>query len=197
MRGASDAGSGARPGQDAGRLSSRCQPAGGDGLACSIRDVTSHSYLGGTFNRLLNPTTIGRMPNFYLPCKDGYVTVPAPMEVHWERLVEAMGNPAWALTPEFSTSPARTANWIELRMRLIEWTMTLSGATNSTASPTRPSFRSSSSIRSARWSNSDQVRARDSVVDVEIGNRRAKMPGAPFAMRATPLDAAAAGASSW
>ena len=92
------------------------------------RDVTSHSYLGGTFNRLLNPTTIGRMPNFYLPCKDGYVTIPAPMDVHWERLVEAMGNPAWALTPEFSTSPARTANWIELRMRLIDWTMTLSGA---------------------------------------------------------------------
>ena len=152
------------------------------------RDVTSHSYLGGTFNRLLNPTTIGRMPNFYLPCKDGYVTIPAPMDVHWERLVEAMGNPAWALTPEFSTSPARTANWIELRMRLIDWTMTLSGAAlyglaNQTQLPIFQFY----PVR--KLVESDQVRARDSVVDIEIGNRRAKMPGAPFAMRATPLDA--------
>ena len=35
------------------------------------RDVSIHSYWGGTFNRLLNPTSIGRMPNFYLPCKAG------------------------------------------------------------------------------------------------------------------------------
>jgi crotonobetainyl-CoA:carnitine CoA-transferase CaiB-like acyl-CoA transferase len=151
----------------------------------SASDVTSHSYLGGTFNRLLNPTTIGRMPNFYLPCKDGYVTIPAPMDVHWERLVEAMGNPAWALTPEFSTSPARSANWIELRMRLIDWTMTLSGAelyglANQTQLPIFQFY----PVR--KLVGSDQVRARDSVVDIEIGNRRAKMPGAPFAMRASP-----------
>ncbi len=62
------------------------------------RDITTYSYWGGTYNRLLNPTTIGRMPNFYLPCKDGYVTIPAPMDLHWERLVEAMGEPAWART---------------------------------------------------------------------------------------------------
>jgi len=149
------------------------------------RDVTTHSYWGGTFNRLLNPTTIGRMPNFYLPCKDGYVTIPAPMDLHWTRLVEAMGNPAWAMTPAFSTGPARTTNWIELRMRLIDWTMTLSGEelyglANQTQLPIFQFY----PIR--KLVESEQVRARGSVVDVEIGKRRAMMPGAPFAMRGTP-----------
>jgi len=149
------------------------------------RDVTTYSYWGGAYNRLLNPTTIGRMPNFYLPCKDGYVTIPAPMDVHWERLVEAMGSPEWAGTPKFATSPARTENWIELRMRLIDWTMTLSGEelyglANQTQLPIFQFY----PVR--RLVQCDQVAARNSVVDIEIGHRRAKMPGAPFIMRATP-----------
>jgi crotonobetainyl-CoA:carnitine CoA-transferase CaiB-like acyl-CoA transferase len=149
------------------------------------RDVTTHSYWGGTFNRLLNPTTIGRMPNFYLPCRDGYVTIPAPMEIHWQRLVEAMGNPEWASTPKFATSPARTENWIELRMRLIDWTMTLLGEelyglANQTQLPIFQFYPVRALVQT------DQVRARNSVVEIEIGDRRAKMPGAPFAMQATP-----------
>ena len=36
------------------------------------------------------------MPNFYLPCRDGHVAAAAPADHLWERLVEAMGNPAWA-----------------------------------------------------------------------------------------------------
>ena len=92
-----------------------------------IRDVTTFSYAGTPYDRLLNPTTIGRMPNFYLPCKDGYVTVAAPMDIHWERLVEMMGSPAWALSEDYSSTQARIVNWIALRLKLIEWTMTLSG----------------------------------------------------------------------
>ena len=149
------------------------------------RDVTTSSYWGGTYNRLLNPTTIGRMPNFYLPCKDGYVTIPAPMDLHWERLVEAMGEPAWARTPAFSDGAARTENWIELRMRLIDWTMTLSGEelyglANQTQLPIFQFY----PVR--KMVESEQVRERRSVVDIEIGSRRAQMPGAPFMMHATP-----------
>ena len=99
--------------------------------------------------------------------------------------VEAMGNPEWASTPKFATSPARTENWIELRMRLIDWTMTLLGEdlyglANQTQLPIFQFY----SVR--QLVGSDQVRARNSVVDVEIGNRRAKMPGAPFTMQTTP-----------
>ena len=149
------------------------------------RDISTYSYWGGTYNRLLNPTTIGRMPNFYLPCRDGYVTIPAPMDLHWERLVEAMGEPAWARTPAFSDGPARTDNWIELRMRLIDWTMTLSGdelygLANQTQLPIFQFY----PVR--KLVESEQVRERGSVVDIDVGNRRAQMPGAPFMMRATP-----------
>ena len=126
-RGQRDADGGARPRPDAGRLPCRCQPAGRLGVDADPRRHHVIPTRASTYNRLLNPTTIGRMPNFYLPCKDGYVTIAAPMDIHWERLVEAMGSPAWALSPDFSTSPARTANWIALRLRLIDWTMTLTG----------------------------------------------------------------------
>jgi crotonobetainyl-CoA:carnitine CoA-transferase CaiB-like acyl-CoA transferase len=149
------------------------------------RDVTTYSYRGGTYERLLNPTTIGRMPNFYLPCKDGYVTIPAPMDVHWQRLVEAMGSPEWALSPKFSSGTARTDNWIELRLRLIDWTMTLTGdelfgLANQTQLPIFQFY----SIRDLLAT--EQVSVRGSTVDVTLGAKPARMPAAPFTMRATP-----------
>ena len=153
--------------------------------AMQIRDITNVSYTGERYKRLLNPTTIGRMPNFYLPCKDGYVTVAAPMDVHWERLVEAMGSPAWAHSPDYADGAARTANWIALRMKLIEWTMTLTGdelhaLAEQTQLPMFPFY----SIR--KLAGSDHARERRSLVDIAIGGRQARMPGAPFAMRETP-----------
>ena len=153
--------------------------------AMQHRDITTHSYVGGTYNRLLNPITIGRMPNFYLPCKDGYVTIAAPMDIHWERLVEAMGNPAWALSSAFADSAARTAHWIELRRRLIEWTITLTGdelyaLAGERQLPVFPFYPVRKTVESA------QARERGSVIDVDVGGRRARMPAAPFRMQKTP-----------
>ncbi len=153
--------------------------------AMQIRDITNASYTGKPPNRLLNPTTIGRMPNFYLPCKDGYVTVTAFMDEHWDRLVEFMNKPAWALSAEFSDTLARTRNWIALRLKLIEWTMTLTGdelyaLAERAQLPIFPFY----SIR--KMASSEQVRERRSLVAVTIGGRPARMPGAPFAMRKTP-----------
>jgi crotonobetainyl-CoA:carnitine CoA-transferase CaiB-like acyl-CoA transferase len=150
-----------------------------------IRDITTASYTGERYNRLLNPSTIGRMPNFYLPCKDGYVTVAAPMVVHWERLVEAMGSPEWAHSPHYADGAARTSNWVALRLKLIDWTITLTGdelhaLAEKNELPMFPFY----SIR--KLAGSDQVRERRSLVDVNIGGRQARMPGAPFSMRATP-----------
>jgi crotonobetainyl-CoA:carnitine CoA-transferase CaiB-like acyl-CoA transferase len=150
-----------------------------------IRDIMTASYTGDPYNRLLNPVTIGRMPNFYLPCKDGYVTVAAPMALHWQRLVEAMGNPRWAHSPEFADGTARTANWIALRLKLIDWTITLTGdELHSLAEKNELPMFPFYSIR--KLVGSDQVRERRSLVDVNIGGRQARMPGAPFSMRATP-----------
>lgn len=153
--------------------------------AMQIRDVTSASYTNKAYNRLLNPDTIGRMPNFYLPCKDGYVTIAAPMEVHWERLVEAMGSPAWALSEKFSSTAARIENWIELRLNLIDWTMTITGdELYELAEKNQLPFFPFYSVR--KLVQSPQVRSRASIVPVEIGGRSAMMPGAPVKMNGSP-----------
>lgn len=153
--------------------------------ALQHRDMTTHSYLGGTYNRLLNAMTIGRMPNFYLPCKDGYSTIAAPMNIHWERLVEAMGNPAWARSADFDSTDARLRNWIELRHRLAEWTMTVSGdelyaLAGARQLPIFPFYPVRKLVDSAH------VVARASVVEFALGTRRARMPAAPVAMQGTP-----------
>ena len=153
--------------------------------ALQHRDMTTHAYLGGTYNRLLNPVNIGRMPNFYLPCKDGYATIAAPMSIHWERLVEAMGNPAWARSADFDATDARIRNWIALRRRLTEWTMTVTGdqlyaLAGAQQLPIFPFYPVRKLIDSAH------VAARASVVEIAIGTRRARMPAAPLAMQGTP-----------
>jgi crotonobetainyl-CoA:carnitine CoA-transferase CaiB-like acyl-CoA transferase len=150
-----------------------------------IRDVTNASYVGSHYNRLLNPITIGRMPNFYLPCKDGYVTVAAPMEIHWERLTQAMGDPDWARSDQYATEVARTANWVSLRLKLIEWTMTLTGDelhafAEQSQLPIFPFY----SIR--KMADSDHSRERRTLIEVEIGGRMTRMPSAPVKMHATP-----------
>ena len=149
------------------------------------RDVTTHSYLGGEYERLLNPITIGRMPNFYLPCRDGWVTVAAPMVEHWERLVEGMGRPDWAVSDRFATPKARTENWVELRNRLIDWTRTLTGEqlfqfANEQQLPIFP-FHSVKAVTST-----DHLRERHSLVSVDVGGKRAQMPAAPVTLRRSP-----------
>ncbi len=153
--------------------------------ALQHRDMTTHAYLGGTFNRLQNPLNIGRMPNFYLPCKDGYATIAAPMSIHWERLVEAMGNPAWARSADFDSTDARMRNWKELQRRLTEWTMTVTGdelyaLAGARQLPIFPFYPVRKLVDSAH------VAARASVVEFTLGTRRARMPAAPLSMQATP-----------
>lgn len=153
--------------------------------AMQQRDVTTASYLGTPHDRLTNPTFFGRMPNFYLPCKDGHVAAAAPADHLWERLVEAMGNPDWAKAPEFADGAGRAKNWKPLREKLSEWTRTLtSDELYALAGPARlPIFPLYSLPRMA---NSDHVGARGSLVEVEIGGRPARMPGAPITLRGSP-----------
>ena len=153
--------------------------------AMQIRDATSASYTGAPYNRLINPITIGRMPNFYLPCKDGYVTIAAPMENHWERLKDGMGRPAWADSDLYATEKARTANWISLRVRLMEWTMTVTSDEmhafgEASQLPIFPFY----SIR--KLAGTQHSKDRGTFADVTIGGKPARMPAAPFQMRGTP-----------
>jgi len=150
-----------------------------------IRDLMPSSYGAARYNRLLNPTSIGRMPNFYLPCRDGYVTIAAPMEIHWKRLIDAMGGPEWAHQPKYATEKARMENWQDLRIRLSEWAMTCTSAQleelgNKYEIMLFPFY----SVRDLV--ESDHVRSRDALVEISLGSAAMRMPAAPFKMSATP-----------
>lgn len=155
------------------------------GAAIQVRDLMPSSYGGKPYNRLPNPVSIGRMPNFYLPCSDGWVTVAAPMQVHWLRLVEAMGAPDWALSEAYATEKARFANWRDLRQALSHWTLLCSSDELHALGELHkimifPHFPISRTV------GSDHVTSRESLVPVRIGGHDAQMPGAPFKMSTTP-----------
>jgi crotonobetainyl-CoA:carnitine CoA-transferase CaiB-like acyl-CoA transferase len=107
------------------------------------------------------------------------------MEIHWERLKEGMGNPTWADSEMYSTEKARTANWITLRQRIMEWAITVTGdAMHALAEKTQLPIFPFYSIR--KMSDSDHSRERRTLAEVQIGGKAARMPAAPFQMLGTP-----------
>jgi crotonobetainyl-CoA:carnitine CoA-transferase CaiB-like acyl-CoA transferase len=174
----------------------RSRAAGGQGCLVEVseqaavatmqqRDIANASYIGGTHKRIFSSTTTGRMPNFYLPCKDGWVAIPAPLEDQWQRLVQGMGSPEWTSTPAFASGAARTANCIELQRRMTEWTMTVtSDELYRIAQDLQLLVFPFHSVR--RMLASPQVESRGSVVDFELGSRAARMPAAPVNLRGSP-----------
>lgn len=153
--------------------------------AMQQRDVSMCSYSGMPFDRTLNPTVIGRMPNFYLPCKDGYVVIAAFLDHQWLQLVETMGSPDWAVSGGYRDSASRTANWHTLRMHLIAWTMNHSGdELCDLAAKLQLPFFPFYPIR--KLVESDQVRFRDSLSSIAQLGPLARMPGSPIGMQRTP-----------
>lgn len=65
--------------------------------------------------RLLNPWGIYQ-------CADGLIFLVTVEQDQWERLVEMMGRPDWALLEIFATNEGRTENRDVLRIYLSEWT---------------------------------------------------------------------------
>ena len=102
------------------------------------------------------------------------------MDIHWERLVEAMGEPAWARYADVFRRPRPHRQLDRAADQLIEWTMTLSGDELYGLAETVPSFPIFPFYSIRKLVESEHVRARRSVVDIEIGNRRARMPARPF-----------------
>jgi benzylsuccinate CoA-transferase BbsF subunit len=63
-------------------------------------------------------------PHNTYPCRgdDRWVTIVAEDERQWAALVEAMGSPDWARSPEFATNAARLAHQDALDERIGAWT---------------------------------------------------------------------------
>lgn len=153
--------------------------------AMQQRDVTTASYLGNRHDRLTNPTFFGRMPNFYLPCKDGHVACAAPADHLWDRLVEAMGDPDWAREPAFADGAARATNFVALRVKLSEWTRTLTGEELfAIAGRTRLPIFPLHTLK--RMAEHPHVKQRGSLLETRIGGRAARMPGAPITLTGSP-----------
>jgi crotonobetainyl-CoA:carnitine CoA-transferase CaiB-like acyl-CoA transferase len=147
------------------------------------RDHIAWSYGGLSLNRLA--TSIGRMPNCYLPCADGYVAVAAPWDHQWERLVVMLGEPEWARSPLFVTAEARGENWEALKLLLSEWSTSLRGEeiTRLASEHGLPFFHFHSV---AAVAGSAQVAARGSLVEARAGEATLRMPGAPMQLHGTP-----------
>ncbi len=151
--------------------------------ALEQRDHIAWSYAGLSLNRLA--TSIGSMPNCYLPCADGYVAVAAPWEHQWQRLVVMLGEPEWARSPLFASAAARGENWEALQLLLGEWTGSLRGEqiTRLASEHGLPFFHFHSV---AAVAGSAQVAERGSLVEARCGDATLRMPGAPMQLHGTP-----------
>jgi crotonobetainyl-CoA:carnitine CoA-transferase CaiB-like acyl-CoA transferase len=151
--------------------------------AMEQRDLTAWSYGEIVIGRL--PNSIARMPNYYLPCKDGYVALAAPWDHQWARLVKVMGTPEWAQSELFRDDAGRTAHWDALKLFLLEWTMQHDGAEIiRLADEAGLPFFTYYSI--AQMADSAHVRERGSLVEQACDGDAFRMPGAPIAMHGTP-----------
>ncbi len=82
------------------------------------RNFMNWSYAGQSDSRL---SRRAYAPNGFFRCKDGHFYLVCIEEEQWQRLVELMGNPAWAQEPRFADKLVRAEHEAELNGRLQAW----------------------------------------------------------------------------
>ena len=87
-------------------------------LTCLGRHMVNYSYAGEVDSRLL-PRAYA--PNGFYPCADGMIYLVTIEEDQWQRLVELMGEPAWAKAGQFETKFTRARAEEELNAGLAEF----------------------------------------------------------------------------
>jgi crotonobetainyl-CoA:carnitine CoA-transferase CaiB-like acyl-CoA transferase len=83
------------------------------------RTFATYTYAGESPSRN-SPTPYE--PQSLYPCKDGYIYLICAEQNQWERLVEVMGNPAWAQDERFTTRDRRGTNGDALKTFIGAWT---------------------------------------------------------------------------
>ncbi|MFB0901093.1 MAG: CoA transferase [Dehalococcoidia bacterium] len=148
------------------------------------RDLTAWAYGELLIGRL--PTSLARMPNYYIPCKDGYVAIAAPWDHQWEKLKIMMDNPDWANSEVFANVYDRTANWDALRALLINWTEQQTGdEIIKMADKHGLPFFAYYSIQDML--DSDHVKQRGSILNLSINKKTFSMPGPQMKLDKTPI----------
>jgi len=90
-------------------------------LAICERIVYIYSYSG----QVAVPQGAGNpqlCPFDAFPTRDGWITIAAPGERHWQYLCDAMGNPELGVNPELASNQQRVARADEVRRIVGEWT---------------------------------------------------------------------------
>jgi crotonobetainyl-CoA:carnitine CoA-transferase CaiB-like acyl-CoA transferase len=82
------------------------------------RNFMNWSYAGQSDSRL---SKRAYAPNGFFRCKDGDFYLVCIEEEQWQRLVELMGNPAWAQEPRFADKLIRAEHEPELNGLLQDW----------------------------------------------------------------------------
>ena len=112
-------------------------------------------------------------------CADGYVMLQPSTEPHWTHLVEMMGNPEWALKPEYATRAQRNQAGKEIASELRKWVKTktkteiLEGGLKYGV-PAAP-FRDAAEVREC-----EQFNQRGFFVPYGDGDTETVLPGLPF-----------------
>jgi len=125
-------------------------------------------------------------PDEVLPCKDGYVCLDTPQNRQWRRLLEVMGNPAWASDPIFRDRlETAEIDGEKADGYLTGWLMQHTKAEifkmcQDNRIPAAP-------VRTVKEVMEDpQLKARGFFIDVEHRGGRLKYPGACYQMGETP-----------
>ncbi|MCZ6841511.1 MAG: CoA transferase [SAR324 cluster bacterium] len=84
-------------------------------LTCLGRHMVNYTYAGAIDSRLRERAYA---PNGFYPCKDGIIYLVTIEEDQWQRLLELMGNPAWAQDERFQTKFKRAQVEEELNPHL-------------------------------------------------------------------------------
>ena len=134
----------------------------------------------------------GYAPNAIFPCKDGWVTIVAFQDHHWQQLVHVMGDPPWALDDRFREGPSRDAHWKTLELLIRTWTLQNIGAdiTRRTQEKGVPCFHYHSLPEAVA---SEHHRARRFFSELDVQGRRAQAPGVPIRLAGMSQPLAARG----
>jgi benzylsuccinate CoA-transferase BbsF subunit len=85
--------------------------------------LLGYSVTGRSFGRIGNRSRHAA-PHGVFPCagEDRWIALAVHSDDDWQRLVRAMGSPAWACAPELNTLDARLERVETIERRLAEWT---------------------------------------------------------------------------
>jgi len=155
-------------------------------LSMCERIVYQYSYTGavpgpeGNAHPMLCP-----FENF--PTEDGWITIAAPGDAHWQLLCAAMGRPELGADERFKTGRDRVRNAPETRRVVREWT---AGRTTRDAVAALAGKVPAGPVQSVRDIFEDgHAKSRDMLVEVEQAGytaRKAVYAGVPIKLTATP-----------